>query len=241
LSVAAADKALYAIVSGAAPSTIEDVLAVMQQIDQMLADSDGLKWFNRLYMVVTQEVDLHPPACGWKDPAWLMKLDVVFAGLYFRALAAFLSGSADAPNAWDALMEARYRTGIDRIQFALAGMNAHINHDLALALLETDRQMNLVPDYNSPQHADYEAVNGLLETVMPAELQMLATDVLGQLAQDTGKVGRLLAFWNVCKARDLAWDFADHLRGLNALAVPVALGAQDQVTGVLGRAILACA
>ena len=66
MSVAAADKALYAIVSGAAPSTIEDVLAVMQQIDQMLADSDGLKWFNRLYMVVTQEVDLHPPA---SDPA----------------------------------------------------------------------------------------------------------------------------------------------------------------------------
>ncbi len=95
--------------------------------------------------------------------------------------------------------------------------------------------------YGSPQHVDYEAVNGLLETVMPAELQMLATDVLGQLAQDTGKIGRLLAFWNVCKARDLAWDFADHLRGLNALTQPVAMRAQDQVTGVLGRAILACA
>jgi len=65
--------------------------------------------------------------------------------------------------------------------------------------------------------------------------------VLGQLAQDTGKIGRLLAFWDVCKARDLAWDFADHLRGLNALTRPVAIEAQDQVTGVLGRAILACA
>lgn len=138
-------------------------------------------------------------------------------------------------------MEARFRPGIDRIQYALAGMNAHINHDLALALLETDKQMNVVPGFNSPQHIDYEAVNGLLETVMPAELKMLATDVLGQVAQDTGKIGRVLAFWNVCKARDLAWDFADHLRGLNALAQPVAMSAQDQVTGALGRAILACA
>jgi hypothetical protein len=76
---------------------------------------------------------------------------------------------------------------------------------------------------------------------MPAELKMLATDVLGQLAQDTGKIGRLLAFWDVCKARDLAWDFADHLRGLNTLTRPVAMNAQDQVTGALGRAILACA
>ena len=241
MSVAASDKALYAIVNGAAPSTIEDVLAVMQQIDQTLDDSDGLKWFNRLYMMVTQEVDLHPPAGGWKDQAWLLRLDVVFADFYFKAVAAFLSGSADAPNAWDALMEARFRTGIDRIQFALAGMNAHINHDLALALIETDRQMNVVPNYDSPQHVDYEAVNGLLRTVMPAELEMLATDVLGQLAQDTGKIGRVLAFWDVCKARDLAWDFGDHLRGLNALTQPVAMRAQDQVTGVLGRAILACA
>jgi hypothetical protein len=241
LSVAAADKALYAIVSGAAPANIEGVIAVMQQIDQTLDDSDGLKWFNRLYMMVTQEVDLHPPVGGWKDTAWLLKLDVVFADFYFKAVAAFLSGSADAPNAWDALMEARFRTGIDRIQFALAGMNAHINHDLALALIETDRQMNVVPNYGSPQHVDYEAVNGLLKTVMPAELQMLATDVLGQLAQDTGKIGRVLAFWDVCKARDLAWDFADYLRGLNALTQPVAMRAQDQVTGVLGRAILACA
>jgi hypothetical protein len=241
MGVAAADQILYGIVSGAAPTTISDVLGTMQRIDQALADNDGLKWFNRLYMMVTQAVDTKPPAGGWKDPAWLERLDVVFAEFYFRAIAAYVSGAEDAPNAWDALMEARYRTGIDRIQFALAGMNAHINHDLALALLETDSQMNVVPSLESPQHVDYEAVNGLLHTVMPSELQMLATDVLGQLAQDTGKIGRLLAFWDVCKARDLAWDFADHLRGLNGPARQVGLSAQDQVTGVLGRAILVCA
>lgn len=241
MGVAAADQGLYGIVSGAAPATIADVLATMQRIDQTLPDNDGLKWFNRLYMMVTQEVDTKPPAGGWKDAAWLDRLDVVFAEFYFKAIAAYVSGAVDAPNAWDALMESRYQPGIDRIQFALAGMNAHINHDLALALLETDSQMNVVPSYGSPQHVDYEAVNGLLQTVMPAELKMLATDVLGQLAQDTGKIGRLLAFWNVCKARDLAWGFADHLRGLQGPARQVGLDAQDQVTGVLGRAILVCA
>jgi hypothetical protein len=240
LSVAPTDKALYAIVSGAAPATIADVITAMQEIDHALPDNDGLKWFNLLYMKVTQEVDQNPPAGGWKDPAWLVKLDVVFADYYFKAVAEYLDGSSAAPNAWKALMQARFQPGIDRIQFALAGMNAHINHDLALALLETDEKMNVVPGCDSPQHMDYEAVNGLLEKVMPEELRILATDVLGQLAQDTGKIGRLLAFWNVCKARDLAWDFADHLRGLNALAQPVALGAQDQVTGALGRAILVC-
>jgi hypothetical protein len=68
---------------------------------------------------------------------------------------------------------------------------------------------------------------------------MLAVDTLGVLAQDTGKVGRLLAFWDMCRARDLAWDFSNHLRGLDGLAHEQALSAQDALTGVIGRAILA--
>ncbi|MDW5267007.1 MULTISPECIES: DUF5995 family protein [Acidobacteriaceae] len=241
MSVAAADQPLYAIVSGSAPGTIDDVLRVMQEIDDLLADGDGLKWFNRLYMMVTKEVDFSPPVGGWKDANWLLRLDVVFAGFYFRAVAGFLEGSDDTASSWCALMEARYAPGIDRILFALAGMNAHINHDLALALLETDREMNLMPDDGSPQRVDYEAVNGLLNDVMPAALQMLAVGILGLAAQDTGKIGRVLAFWNICKARDLAWDFGNSLRGLSGAALTVALGAQDQMTGVVGRAILRCA
>jgi hypothetical protein len=234
------DQPLYEIVSGTAPATIDDVLRKMQQINELLADEDGLKWFNRLYMMVTKEVDVNPPAGGWKDSDWLLRLDVVFAGFYFRAIAGFLDGSSDTASSWKAMMETRYAAGIDRIQFALAGMNAHINHDLALALLETDRQRSIVPNYASPQHVDYEAVNGLLNRVMPAALQMLAVGILGMAAQDTGKIGRVLAFWNICRARDLAWDFADHLRGLDGARLAVALAAQDQMTGVVGRAILTC-
>ena len=240
MPVSAADQALYQIVSGPEATSVNDVLAKMQQIDIALPDNDGLKWFNRLYMIVTNEVDLRPDTT-WKDAAWLDRLDVIFAGLYFKAAAAFVSQSADAPNAWDALMEARFRNGIDRIQFALAGMNAHINHDLALALMETNRQSNINPNHLSPQYADYEAVNQLLNDVMPKALNDLATGILGQLAQDTGKIGRLLAFWNIVKARDLAWEFSDHLRQVDGIQQQIGLAAQDQITGVLGRAILVCA
>jgi uncharacterized protein DUF5995 len=220
------------------PATIDEVLQRMQQIDDLLPDSDGLKWFNRLYMMVTKEVDFSPPAGGWKDTAWLLRLDVVFAGFYLRAVAGFLEGAGDTANSWNVLMKARHVTGIDRIQFAMAGMNAHINHDLALALIETNREMNLAPGTDSPQRVDYEAVNGLLNTVMPAALNMLAVGILGMAAQDTGKIGRLLAFWNICKARDLAWDFGDYLRGLHGVALALGRAAQDQMTGVVGVAIL---
>lgn len=232
------DQQLYGLVSGPALLAIPDVIARMQGIDAILPANDGLKWFNLLYLMVTQQVDLHPPNGAWQSPVWFTQLDVTFAGLYFNAVAEFLNGQS-VPSSWSALFEARYRKGIDRIQFALAGMNAHINHDLALALLATDAALNTVPTPESLEFGDYESVNGLLNTVMPAALTMLATDTLGVVAQDTGKIGRLLAFWDICRARDLAWNFANHLRGFSGPARDVALSTQDTITGVLGRAILA--
>ena len=232
------DTQLLQIVSGASPASIPDVIAVMQSIDGLLPSNDGVKWFNRLYLMVTQEIDAQPPPNGWQDATWLTRLDVVFAGFYFAAIAGALEQNADSASSWDAFFEARTRAGVDRIQFALAGMNAHINHDLALALLQTDDELHLTPAMQSPEHDDYERVNGLLEVVLPSALNLLATGIVGELAQDTGKVGRLLAIWNVRAARDLAWDFADHLRNLRGLSRDLALEGQDKLTGVIGRSLL---
>jgi hypothetical protein len=232
------DQQLLQIVAGLAPTSIADVIAVMQKVDALLPGNDGLKWFNLLYLMVTQQVDNQPSAGGWKDAQWLTRLDIVFAEMYFAAVAGFLSQSASTPSSWSALFESRFKPGVDRIQFALAGMNAHINHDLALALLQTGNELNLTPGLNSPEHQDYENVNGLLKTVLPTALQFLATGVVGELAQDTGKIGRFLAIWDIKAARDLAWDFANHLRGLDGVARTLALAAQDQLTGVIGRSLL---
>ncbi len=231
------DTQLLAVVSDANPSSIADVVTTMQSIDGILPASDGLKWFNLLYLMVTQQVGAPPPG-GWGDTAWLTRLDVVFAGYYFAAIAKSLNGSAGTPSAWEALFEARNRSDVDRIQFALAGMNAHINRDLALVLLQIDGELHLTPTLQSPEHDDYEYVNGLLEQVLPAALNFLASDVLGVLAQDTGKIGRLLAIWNVRQARELAWEFADHIRNLDGAARSVAVAAQDQLAGVIGRSLL---
>jgi hypothetical protein len=246
------DQRLGSLLAGPNPNSIEAVLAHMDAIDAALVPNDGLRWFNRLYRMVTQQVRNTPPESpgqnpasenpqgqnSWENPAWLDQLDVVFAGFYFDALRTWTANQA-IPSAWKAFFAVRFATGIDRIQFAVAGMNAHINHDLALALLKTDAELAVVPGYGSPEWRDYQAVNTMLNTVMPEALTMLAGDVLGELAQDTGKVGRLLAFWNICRARDLAWDFAGNLRALTGPAYDTALAVQDGLTGALGRAILA--
>jgi hypothetical protein len=232
------DARLFQIVNSAAPAAIADVLAVMESIDEVLPSSDGLKWFNKLYSMVTQQIDLKPPPNGWEDATWLTRLAVVFANFYFTAIADALGQNPDDASSWQALFEARNKTGVDRIQFALAGMNAHINHDLALALLQTNDELHMTPALASPEHDDYEQVNGLLEQVLPSALNLLAAGIVGELAQDTGKVGRLLAIWNVRAARDLAWDFAGNLRNLEGASRDFALEAQDKLSGVVGRTLL---
>lgn len=232
------DEQLLQIVSSAQLMTISDVILVMQRIDALLPVSDGLKWFNKLYLMVTEEIDGQPPAAAWLDAAWLTRLDVVFAEFYFAAIASSLNGSPATASSWEALFAARHRHNIDRIQFALAGMNAHINHDLALALIKTNSEMNLQPSLESPEHDDYQRVNGVLEQVLPRALTFLASGILGEAAQDTDKIGQLLAIWDVAVARDGAWAFGDHLCSLPADAQDVALAIQDKVTGMAGRGLL---
>jgi len=85
------DATLLATVQ-AAPQSIADVLQTLGTIDTTCIDGDGLKWFNWLYLQVTQAVEAQVACSGFTDPAWLAQLDVQFARLYFSALKSSLSG-----------------------------------------------------------------------------------------------------------------------------------------------------
>ena len=74
----------------------------------------------------------------------MTQLDVTFANLYFAAAEA-AGNPAAAPLAWRPLIEQRAVAGIEPVQFALAGMNAHINHDLPLAMVSTCAALATAP------------------------------------------------------------------------------------------------
>src|SRR6266513_1993352 len=212
----------------------------MERIDSVLTPDDGLKWFNLLYLMVTREVEQRAPAAGWLDPTWLAQLDVMFANKYFQALRNWHTDPNAAPRAWQALFESRYSTSVARIQFALCGMNAHINHDLPFALVETDQAAQLTPTLNSPQHQDFESVNNILEQVEAGALQYLSTGLLGMLAQDTGRLGGVLAMWKVRQARDTAWTNGEilwQIKGMS-LARDKFAAVLDKMTGYAGRGLL---
>jgi len=232
------DQQLLNRVSGATPGTLDQVIERMKEIDAVLPASDGLKWFNRLYLMVTVSVRNQIPAGGWNRPEWLSSLDVDFANFYFDAVRAQLNGQGKVPKSWNALFEVRQQAEIDPIQFAIAGMNAHINHDLALVLLKLDSKFHVTPAELSPEHNDFTRVNVILNALLPVALSQLNAGDLGRLAEQTGKIGRVLAMWNVKSAREFAWDFSLHLRDLNGVTRLGAVTMQDRITGVLGRSLL---
>jgi Family of unknown function (DUF5995) len=112
----------------------------------------------------------HPPsvlspgrlgAGFFADPAFMTQLDVTFANLYFTAVDD--AGNPPAvPLAWRPLIEQRAQRGIEPVQFALAGMSAHINHDLPLAVTGTCAALATSPSAGAHQ-ADYQKVDQLLD------------------------------------------------------------------------------
>ena len=117
----------------------------MEAIEAALPAADGLACFNRMYLDVTRQVNSQLGQGFFADPAFMAQLDVAFANLYFAAADAAGTRAA-VPLAWRPLADQRAVAGIEPVQFALAGMNAHINHDLPVAMVSTCAALGTAPE-----------------------------------------------------------------------------------------------
>jgi hypothetical protein len=196
------------------PRSIDDVVAVMTRLDQALPDDDGVKWFNRLYLRVTTNVRTSVSASAFRDPAFLAELDVVFANLYFSALAAGDANPNAAPPAWRPLLACRRARGIARIQYALAGMSAHINRDLPDGIVQSFVALGGDPIMDRVREEDFDSVNDILERVEAEVKGEFAVGLIGEIDRLNGPVDDAIAMWKVRAARSAAWTNAQVLWGL---------------------------
>lgn len=219
-------------------STITDAIAVMRAIDAALPDADGVKWFNYLYLKVTEAV--RADAASWEDWAFLERFDVAFARLYFDAVTSWERTPASTPRAWRPLFTARHEPGRSRIQFALAGMNAHINHDLAIALDALATSSGGFPPRTGARFNDFRRVNDLLEQMEARLRAELVTGLAGEIDRALGDVDNVLMMWKVRQARDAAWTNGEllwHLRD-NPPLRQNHLTQLDHMVGFAGRGLL---
>jgi hypothetical protein len=219
--------------------TIDEVVARMQAVDQSLPTPDGVRWFNRLYLDVTLAVRQYCRSGAITAPPFLEQLDVHFANQYFAAFDAATAGGS-VPKCWAPLVEARHDLRIAPLQFAIAGMNAHINHDLALGVVATCQALGLEPVLGCSQHTDYSSVNAILRTTEGQTKQWLLTGAVEVIDHVVAPVADTVAIWSIEAAREAAWARALvlwHLRDHREITSAY-LATLDATVGMEGRALL---
>lgn len=218
--------------------SVAEAIARMEAIDAALPAADGIACFNRMYLEVIREVDSRISAGFFADPAFMTQLDVTFANLYFAAVGA-LGDLAAVPPAWLPLAERRDMAGIEPIQFALAGMNAHINHDLPLAVVSTCLSLATSPDAD-PHLADYQKVDELLDAAEQSVRESFETAAELSVDQHVRAVADLLGNWTINDARDLAWNNCLLLWALrdDPVAHGLFLDTLGAATAIAGRLLL---
>jgi len=219
-------------------TSVADAIALMEAIGTGLPASDGLACFNRMYLQVTQTVGTDLGQGFFADPAFMTSLDVNFANLYFAAERAAGTPAA-VPLAWRPLAELRGTAGIEPIQFALAGMNAHINHDLPVAVVATCTELGTSPGAGA-HYADFQKVDALLDAEEEAIRRSFETAAEQTVDGHLQAVDNLVACWAINSARDLAWQHAQvlwELRG-DGLARALFLDGLAETTALASRLLL---
>jgi len=220
-----------------ADATMPDVVAALRDLGDQLAPDDGFHAFNRMYLRVTEGVAAIIAGGTAKDPAYLLRLDAVFCQKYFDALAA---GPDAAPRAWRPMLERRYKRGISSLRFAIAGMNAHINRDLAVALDEACHLIGGELHDDDDRHRDFCAVDALLGQLMPRTKDDVQTTLEELLDDSLGSLDDVVEHWSIRHARAVAWENGQQLHRLRALPDKRErfLRGVDRTAGLIGRLLL---
>ena len=197
-------------------------------------DHDGIVCFTSLYKTITETVD----NVSYEDREFLVRLDLEFARRYFDALRRYATDRSSAPGPWRILFDTRSDPDVERVQFAAAGVNAHINFDLAAALLAT--WADFPP--TEARRRDYGKVNDVFRTHMD-ELRNRFDAPFGSTAEDRSALDRLSNL--VCDllvrgCRHEAWDDAEGVwRSRDRdVARGWMLSRLEAVTTLLGKALL---
>jgi Family of unknown function (DUF5995) len=221
-------------------TTIPDVVDRLTQVYGYALDTttagqnDGIVCFTQLYRTITEAVYKET----YEDLEYLVHLDLEFARRYFRALRSYAADRASAPRPWRLLFDARSDPDIERVQFAAAGVNAHINYDLADALLATWEDF----EPNDARRRDFDKINDMFDRHMDG-LRQFYDAPFGKAEDDDTVLDRLSNVISSMLVRDTranawndamqVWDDKDReaarARMLKELEV---------VASLLGRALL---
>lgn len=195
------------------PLVLERMQTLVQHWEAVL---DQRAIFLSCYLLMTRNMLAALEQHEFHDVDWVNQLLARFADHYFVALEAYDLDPAAAPAVWQLAHNASRAPHVLPLQKLLVGVNAHINYDLVLSLVEMLEAEwdSLSADQRARRYADHCHVNTVigrtidavqdqvLDPVMP--LMVILDKLMGRV--DEALVSHLITHW-----RDAVWHNATRL------------------------------
>jgi hypothetical protein len=182
------------------------MLARMQsQVERWEASFDRRAIFLACYAVMTRNMLNSINSGIFNDPSWVGKLLERFAEYYFEALETYQIGNPGPPLVWRETFNAALNPRILPVQHLILGVNAHINYDLVLTLVEILRNewTALNREGRSLRYLDHSTINRIIaqsidevqdEILVRYSPEMdLVDKAFGKL--DEWAIARLISLW----------------------------------------------
>lgn len=221
-------------VDASVDTSVDSVVSRLRALDECLPARDGVAVFNRVYLAVTEAVDRRIDAGRFADARAAITLDVRFAERYLAAVDTVANGRRP-PACWRPLFQLRRHPGVRPLQFALSGINAHIGHDLALAVVDTCRTLDCEP---AELEDEFDRVGDLLVSLE----ERIREDLMPgpDLFQIADPLTHLLGSWSLERAREATWTAARALWALRGLPDVAEEFTErlDAAVGLAGRMLL---
>jgi hypothetical protein len=199
--------------AGHKPRTAHETLACLgQELEQLYDRQDNRAIFLRAYYIMTLNVICAIEGRGkgfdrpiFLDPRWVDQVVGRFAQLYFEGR------SAPRPWAWEQADALALKRRSSVLLNLLLGINAHINHDLAVGIYELIVQAG---DHKDPQQLarrkfDHDQINNVLARSLVEVQQRVFRDfggALGLYSRVFGQLDEYLSLTGLRYYRSLVWD-----------------------------------
>lgn len=187
------------------------LIRMQSLLDQWEPLSDRRAIFLSCYLRMTRNMLDSLGKSVFNDPAWVNNLLEHFAGYYFNALDAYHGNPTASPAIWQQTFNAVADPRTRPLQHLMLGVNAHINYDLVLTLIDVlePEWPALTPSQRLQRYADHCQINQIIaQTIDEVQDEVLeryspAMDLIDRAfgRMDEFLVARLISGW-----RDQVWQ-----------------------------------
>jgi hypothetical protein len=218
--------------------TLDDVVTRLAELEARYASiRDRRAVFLTVYTLMSREMKRRIEAGGFRDRDWVARYTVAFARLYCEAHDSYDRGNSVA-KAWTTAFDTATQGSALVTQDLLLGINAHVNHDLALALHE----VSIGPD-RLARLEDHRAVNDVLQALtdeVGSRVSELYARGLEGVDRCAGTLDEGISNFSLAVARAGAWESAVALANARVDLERAAIRKMlDVRSAVMARLILA--